>query len=85
MPKCEVCGNEYDKPLEVRRNQDSHVYDCFKCAIQALAFECRHCGCWIIGHSVEIDGRIFCSTRCAKADAVQRGSSDPEVETIAGA
>ena len=37
--KCEVCGNDYDKPLELVVNGISHYFDCFECAIHALAPE----------------------------------------------
>jgi hypothetical protein len=30
-----------------------------------LAPECAHCGCKVIGHGVEEDGRIFCCEHCA--------------------
>jgi len=40
MPKCEVCGNDYDKAFEIRRNGARHVFDCFECAIHALAPPC---------------------------------------------
>ena len=42
--KCEVCGNEYDKPIEILVNGISRYFDCFECAIHALAPECDHCG-----------------------------------------
>lgn len=70
MPRCEVCGNDYDKTFEVRRNGASHVFDCFECAIHALAPVCQHCGCRIIGHGVEESGRIFCCANCAKQEGV---------------
>ena len=44
MKKCDVCGNEYDKPIEILANGISHYFDCFECAIHALAPECEHCG-----------------------------------------
>ena len=53
---CEVCGNEYDKPLEIVTNGISHYFDCFECAIHALAPRCEHCGCRIIGHGHEAGG-----------------------------
>ena len=37
MTQCEVCGNDYDKPIEIVRNGESHFFDCFECAIHALA------------------------------------------------
>ncbi|MFZ5855391.1 MAG: hypothetical protein ACOYZ6_01045 [Chloroflexota bacterium] len=68
--KCEVCGNEYDKTFEVRINGETHVFDSFECAIQALAPVCAHCGCRIIGHGVEADGVYFCCAHCASQNGV---------------
>jgi Rieske Fe-S protein len=42
-----------------------YAFDSFECAIQALAPECAHCGCRVIGHGVEADGQIFCCVHCA--------------------
>ena len=66
MAKCEVCGNEYDKTIEVIRDGEAHTFDSFECAIHALAPECDHCGCRIIGHGVESNGSIFCCANCAR-------------------
>jgi hypothetical protein len=66
MVRCEVCGNDYDKPMEVSLQGQRHVFDCFECAIHALAPRCQHCGCAIIGHGVESDGRMFCCAHCAQ-------------------
>jgi hypothetical protein len=63
---CEVCGNEYDKPLEIVQNGISHYFDCFECAIHALAPKCTHCQCRIIGHGVEAGGTMYCCAHCAK-------------------
>jgi hypothetical protein len=30
MSRCEVCGNEYDKPLEIVSTGISHYFDCFE-------------------------------------------------------
>ena len=84
MPKCEVCGNDYDKPLEVRHNGANHVFDCFECAIHALAPQCGHCGCRIIGHGVETGGHMFCCASCAEKEGV-RGFTDRVVEIVARA
>jgi Rieske Fe-S protein len=65
MASCEVCGNEYDKTFEILRGGETHVFDSFECAIHALAPVCEHCGCRVIGHGVEADGRIFCCAHCA--------------------
>jgi hypothetical protein len=68
MAKCEVCGNDYDKAFSVMVAGDKteHVFDSFECAIHALAPECDHCGCKIIGHGVEAHGTFFCCANCAE-------------------
>ncbi len=70
MSECEVCGNEYDKNLEIVVNGISHYYDCFECAIHALAPACEHCGCNIIGHGVEAGGNFYCCANCASKEGV---------------
>jgi Rieske Fe-S protein len=72
---CEVCGNEYDKAFEVTVRGQSHTFDSFECAIHALAPTCAHCGCKVIGHGVEADGRIFCCAHCAR-QAGEKGIRD---------
>jgi hypothetical protein len=85
MARCEVCGNEYDKSFEVVVGGRTHVFDCFECAIHALAPRCAHCGCRIIGHGSEASGDMFCCAHCAKAEGV-RGVGDrvpaPGDETV---
>jgi hypothetical protein len=67
MATCEVCGNEYDKAIEVSvAGGDTHTFDSFECAIHMLAPTCCHCGCRIIGHGVESDGDTFCCASCAR-------------------
>jgi hypothetical protein len=66
MAQCEVCGNEYDETFEVVKDGDSHVFDCFECAIQAFAPTCSNCGIKIIGHGREAGGLIFCCGHCAR-------------------
>ena len=68
--KCEVCGNEYDKGIQVTMAGESHAFDCFECAIHALAPTCGNCGVRIVGHGVEKDDRIFCCASCAEAKGV---------------
>lgn len=65
MARCTMCGNDYDKSFEVVMGGRSQVFDSFECAIHALAPRCEHCGCPIIGHGVEADGRYFCCAYCA--------------------
>lgn len=71
MGRCEACGNEYDKPMEITLQGRAHVFDSFECAIQALAPTCDHCRCRIIGHGLEADGRMFCCASCARAVGVR--------------
>jgi hypothetical protein len=77
MPVCETCGNDYDKAFEIVVQGKSHTFDSFECAIQALAPSCAQCGCKVIGHGVEADGRIFCCAHCA-GGAGARGIKDRE-------
>lgn len=70
MPHCDVCGNEYDKALEVRQHGATHWFDCFECAIQALAPICAHCGCRVVGHGIESAGHVYCCARCAARSGV---------------
>jgi hypothetical protein len=83
MGKCEVCGNDYDKTFQVTRGARVHTFDCFECAIQALAPVCRHCGCKVIGHGVEAEGLIFCCANCAAKEGV-RGMKDRIETRLAG-
>ena len=67
---CAVCGNHYDKAFTVVRGGRSFVFDCFECAIHALAPSCAHCGCRIVGHGMESGGAMFCCSHCAEARGV---------------
>ena len=67
MAECEVCGNEYDKSLEISTAGATHVFDSFECAIHALAPRCEHCGCAVIGHGNEADGRLGSPTSSRSA------------------
>ncbi len=66
MARCEVCGNEYDRTFQVVQAGNSHTFDSFECAIQAMAPTCAHCGCRIMGHGVQSDGAIYCCANCAR-------------------
>jgi hypothetical protein len=70
MATCEVCGNEYDKAMELTIAGETHVFDSFECAIHAVAPTCEHCSCRIIGHGVESEGRVFCCAHCAASAGV---------------
>jgi hypothetical protein len=65
MPRCEVCGNDYDKAFTIVQGGESHVFDSFECAIHALAPVCAHCECRIVGHGLEANGEFYCCAHCA--------------------
>jgi len=66
MGTCEVCKNDYDKSFELIAAGYRHTFDCFECAIQAIAPRCEQCQCTVIGHGVEVGGRFFCCAHCAR-------------------
>ena len=66
MGKCDVCGNEYDGVFRITMGGNEYTFDSFECAIHALAPECSHCGCKIVGHGVQQHDTIFCCANCAK-------------------
>lgn len=70
MPRCDHCGNDYDKAFTVTRDNATHTFDSFECAIHMLAPACGHCQCRIIGHGVEASGRFFCCVHCAEKAGV---------------
>jgi hypothetical protein len=57
--------------LEVRLNGETHTFDSFECAIQALAPTCDACGCRIIGHGIESEGSMYCCDHCAEMEGVE--------------
>jgi hypothetical protein len=82
--RCEVCGSR-DRLMEIRLPSGRRgTFDCFECAIHALAPVCAHCGCRIIGHGISSAAHAaelgpssaakapeltFCSAHCAGAGA----------------
>lgn len=70
MPKCEVCGNDYDKTMLITQGERSMTFDSFECAIEAMAPRCAHCSCRVIGHGVEAQGRIYCCAHCAHVSGI---------------
>ena len=66
MARCEVCGNDYDKAFEVVTAGQRHVFDSFECAVHHMAPVCEHCGCKVLGHCTEVDGRFYCCAHCAR-------------------
>lgn len=66
MARCDVCGNEYDKAFQlVSSDGRSMIFDSFECAIHAVAPICAHCKCRIVGHGVEVAGKLYCCAHCA--------------------
>ena len=74
MARCEKCGNDYAASFEVVMAGQNHVFDSFECAIAALAPCCAHCGCRIIGHGIEQNGKMFCCDHCARNVHTQAAS-----------
>lgn len=70
MAKCETCGNEYEKVIEVAVEGQVYTFDSFECAIHKLAPTCAHCGCKILGHGVEANEVIYCCAHCARQSGV---------------
>jgi hypothetical protein len=66
MGRCDACGNDYPKTMEIRRQGRLGTFDSFECAIHMMAPVCEHCGCRVIGHGVEVGDRIFCCANCAQ-------------------
>ena len=71
MPRCDTCGNDYDKAFQVVMNGRTHTFDSFECAIHKLAPTCKHCGCRIIGHGLEANGTFYCCDHCAEKAGVK--------------
>lgn len=74
MAKCEQCGNEYENAFTVTMDGKDHTFDCFECAVTALAPQCPTCSCKIIGHGVTRRGTTFCCDHCARASHQAAGS-----------
>jgi hypothetical protein len=70
MSRCDVCGNDYESPLEVKHKGVSYAFDSLECAIHKLAPSCDHCGCRIVGHGIQAAGVYYCCAHCARQHAV---------------
>ncbi len=68
MGICMTCGNDYENTFSVIKEDERYEFDCFECAIQALAPHCAHCDCVIIGQGVELDGRFYCGSHCLRSE-----------------
>jgi hypothetical protein len=70
MARCETCGNDYDKAFQIVRGTETHTFDCFECAVHALAPTCATCGLRVLGHGLESEGAIYCCAHCARKEGV---------------
>ena len=75
MAKCDVCGNDYDKAFSITGPRGNGTFDSFECAIHKLAPKCEHCGCMVIGHGIEADGKFYCCANCAR-ESGEAGARD---------
>jgi len=65
MATCDTCGNVYEETFQLTMKGRSYDFDSFECAIHALAPECDHCGCRILGHGVQNGDTMLCCAHCA--------------------
>jgi hypothetical protein len=76
MAICDTCGNDYDKAFTVTWvDGRTATFDSIECAAMRLAPACAYCGCRVLGHGVEADGKIYCCAHCARK-AGSTGVSD---------
>ena len=75
MARCDSCGNDYDKAFSLTMSGQVYHFDCFECAIHKLAPSCAHCGCKVIGHGAESNGKFYCCAHCGNQAGV-RGLDD---------
>ncbi len=71
MATCATCGNDYDKAFTIEMNGNRYDFDCFECAIHALAPQCPTCNVRIMGHGAEANGVVYCGAHCAKSAGVE--------------
>ena len=72
MPKCDACGNDYDKAFKITKAGKAYTFDSFECAIHILAPACAACGVRVLGHGLEHDGTIYCCAHCAGKQGVEQ-------------
>ena len=56
MIKCEICGHDYDKGVEVVVYGQPHRLHNFACAVRALAPRCAYCQRGIVGRGPAAPG-----------------------------
>jgi hypothetical protein len=71
-----VTGVRNDKAFQVSMpSGDSHSFNCFECAIHALAPACEYCNVKVIGHGIEANDSFYCCAHCARMAGAE-GVSD---------
>jgi hypothetical protein len=80
--QCEVCGNEYRNCFTVTQGTQKCAFDCFECALHALAPTCAHCGCKIVGHGISFDDEVFCCQHCVRMSQSAGDSNEDDIEEI---
>ena len=78
--QCEVCGNHYENSFTLTLADETYVFDCFECAIHALAPTCAHCGCKVIGHGLSREDEIFCCEHCVRMSISAEGTDEDDVD-----
>jgi len=61
-----------DKAFQIIAAGESHTFDSFECAIQAMAPECSRCWCKVFGHGVESNEDFYCCAYCANMSGVRK-------------
>lgn len=71
MAVCDNCGNDYHRAFNVQIDDTTHTFDCFECAIHALAPVCASCQTRMIGHGIEGPrGSLYCCAHCAEKNGI---------------
>ena len=81
MPTCVTCGNTSESIYRVSHQDREYVFDSIECLAAALAPSCEVCGLRILGHGLEISGRLFCCTQCARRVGLNRPVKRSERQT----
>lgn len=80
MSICDTCKNEYENSFEIIQQGNRYVFDCFECAIQKLAPQCKQCSCKIIGHGIQANSEYFCGANCARMSGVDQATDNVDTK-----
>lgn len=69
---CLNCGNSHDPLMTITYGRLSGEFDCFACAINALAPRCTLCGQPVTEHVTVIDQDVYCGNCAALAQEMNR-------------